>query len=72
MQICMDFQDLVQRSLQNPAEKFCRSAQIRKDRKPGVFIANIFYLIIQFTPLRITVLHSKRKTISRVAIASSK
>ena len=31
----MDLQDSVQRSLQNPAEKSCRSAQIRKDRKPG-------------------------------------
>ena len=40
LQICMDLQDSVQRSLQNPAEKIllkksCRSAQIRKDRKPG-------------------------------------
>ena len=35
LQICMDLQDSVQRSLQNPAEKSCRSAQIRKDRKPG-------------------------------------
>ena len=34
-QICMDLQDSVQRSLQNPAEKSCRPAQIRKDRKPG-------------------------------------
>ena len=34
LQICMDLQDSVQRSLQNPAEK--RSAQIRKDRKPGI------------------------------------
>ena len=32
----MDLQDSVQRSLQNPAEKSCRSAQIHKDRKPGV------------------------------------
>ena len=30
----MDLQDSVQRSLQNTAEKSCRSAQIRKDRKP--------------------------------------
>ena len=37
LQICMDLQDSVQRSLQNPAEKHCRSAQIRKDRKPGLF-----------------------------------
>ena len=37
LQICMDLQDSVQRSLQNPAEKSCRSAQIRKDRKPGDF-----------------------------------
>ena len=37
LQICMDLQDSVQRSLQNPAEKFCRSAQIRKDRKPGFY-----------------------------------
>ena len=36
-QICMDLQDSVQRSLQNPAEKSCRSAQIRKDRKPGMY-----------------------------------
>ena len=36
LQICMDLQDSVQRSLQNPAEKSCRSAQIRKDRKPGI------------------------------------
>ena len=35
LQICMDLQDSVQRSLQNPAEKFCRSSQIHKDRKPG-------------------------------------
>ena len=35
LQICMDLQDSVQRSLQNPAEKSCRSAQIRKHRKPG-------------------------------------
>ena len=35
LQICMDLQDSVQRSLQNPAKKSCRSAQIRKDRKPG-------------------------------------
>ena len=35
LQICMDLQDSVQRSLQKPAEKSCRSAQIRKDRKPG-------------------------------------
>ena len=31
----MDLQDSVQRSLQNPADKSCRSAQIREDRKPG-------------------------------------
>ena len=37
LQICMDLQDSVQRSLQNPAEKSFRSAQIRKDRKPGNF-----------------------------------
>ena len=36
LQICMDLQDSVQRSLQIPAEKSCRSAQIRKDRKPGL------------------------------------
>ena len=36
LQICIDLQDSVQRSLQNPAEKSCRSAQIRKDRKPGM------------------------------------
>ena len=35
LQICMDLQDSVQRSLQNPAEKSCRFAQIRRDRKPG-------------------------------------
>ena len=33
----MDLQDSVQRSLQNPAEKSCKYAQIRKDRKPGKF-----------------------------------
>ena len=31
----MDLQNSVQRSLQNLAEKSCRSAQIHKDRKPG-------------------------------------
>ena len=36
LQICMDLQDSVQRSLQDPAEKFRRSAQIRKDQKSGV------------------------------------
>ena len=34
LQICMDLQDSMQRSLQNPAEKI-RTPQIRKDRKPG-------------------------------------
>ena len=33
LQICMVPQDSVQRSLQNPAGKSCRSAQIRKDQK---------------------------------------
>ena len=37
LQICMDLQDSVQRSLQNPAEKSCRSVQIRKDRKTWVY-----------------------------------
>ena len=31
----MALQDSVQRSLQNPAEKSCRSAEIRKDQKHG-------------------------------------
>ena len=35
LQICMDLQDSVQRSSQNLQKKSCRSAQIRKDRKPG-------------------------------------
>ena len=35
LQICMDLQDSVPRSLQNPAEKSCRSAQIRKGQKLG-------------------------------------
>ena len=35
LQICMDLQDSVQRSLENPAEKSYRSAQINKDRKLG-------------------------------------
>ena len=35
LQICLDLQDSVQRFLQNPAKKFCRSALVRKDRKPG-------------------------------------
>ena len=41
LQICMDLQDSVQRSLQNPAEKSCRSAQLRKDRKPGLCLTVI-------------------------------
>ena len=45
LQICMDLQDSVQRSLQNPAEKSCRSAQIRKDRKPG----NSFHSLVDFS-----------------------
>ena len=45
LQICMDLQDSVQRSLQNPAEKSCRSAQIRKDRKPGLLSNGIFSVL---------------------------
>ena len=42
LQICMDLQDSVQRSLQNPAEKSCSFAQIRKDRKPGYSLHFLF------------------------------
>ena len=45
LQICLDLQDSVQRSLQNPAEKSCRSAQIRKDQKPGKSLLHVNFLI---------------------------
>ena len=47
LQICMDLQDSVQRSLQNPAEKSCRCAQNRKDRKPGHVFYNIQKVHVQ-------------------------
>ena len=45
LQICMDLQDSVQRSLQKPAEKSCISAQIRKDQKPGRDIVTVLGFI---------------------------
>ena len=35
LQICMDLQDSVNDLCRTQQKKFCRSAQIRKDRKPG-------------------------------------
>ena len=43
----MDLQDSVQRSLQNPAEKSCRSAQIRKDREPGLCHDYTLTIVVQ-------------------------
>ena len=36
LKICMEFQDSVQRFCRTLQKKSCRSAQIRKDRKPGI------------------------------------